>query len=57
MNALIHLLGIIGVVLMWTYAWWLIPASDREARAPQAPYRALRGVIYLVLSWALWFLL
>jgi len=40
-------------VLFVGFCWagmWLIPSTDREARSVQAPYRALRGVIYLIVA-------
>jgi hypothetical protein len=39
--------------LFIAFAWagtWLIPSSDTEAQAVQAPYRALRGVLCLVVA-------
>ena len=37
--------------ILFTFAgWWFIPSTVRQAQSPLAPYRALTGVIWLVLS-------
>lgn len=49
MNILLYIIGGLFIVR----GIWLIPTSEREARCRQAPYRALRGVIYVGYGFAL----
>ncbi|MFC5525234.1 hypothetical protein ACFPPA_05705 [Rhodanobacter ginsengisoli] len=44
MNWLLYVIGALFIVR----GMWLIPTTEREARYRQAPYRALRGAIYVL---------
>lgn len=33
---------------------WLIPTSLKEANSPLAPYRAIRGVLYVLIGIGWW---
>ena len=44
----------IGIVLMIIRGVWLIPSSREEAIDPQAPYRCVRGVLWLILGFIGW---
>lgn len=39
-----------GAIVLSCMGTWLIPSSLRKAQSPLAPYRALRGAIYLVIA-------
>lgn len=46
---------LIVAVVCWFRGGWLIPNTYDKARSAVAPYRAVRGVLFVVLGWG-WFL-
>lgn len=50
MNAWLLILA----VLFWLRGSWLIPTTLSQANNPLAPYRAILGVIYLLVGIGLW---
>jgi len=50
----VKIISAICVVLMIIRGIWLIPCSREEAIDPQAPYRCVRGVLWLILGFIGW---
>lgn len=49
MNTFLYVIGALFILR----GTWLVPSNEREARYRLAPYRALRGTIYVVFGVAL----
>jgi hypothetical protein len=45
---------VVMAVLFWLRGGWLIPSRLSEANSPLAPYRAIRGVICLLIGIGFW---
>ncbi|AGG89908.1 hypothetical protein [Rhodanobacter denitrificans] len=41
-------------VFFWLLGGWLIPTKLGAATSPLAPYRAIRGVFYLLIGLGFW---
>lgn len=46
--------SLIIFIIMVVLGVWKIPSTEREARSPLAPYRALWGVLYLLIAFVAW---